>query len=81
MSLGSNCIVIFDNLLSSDLRQRFTLAEVDTGVICSENLWHTDILPDAVMRRAAEYYSNLNITKDVLSPKSYEENISKWLAR
>lgn len=81
MSLGSNGIVIFDNLLSSDLRQRFTLAKVDTGVICSENLWHTDILPDAVMRRAAEYYSNLNITNDVLSPKSYEENISKWLAR
>ena len=81
MSLGSNSIVIFDDLLSSNLCQRFTLARTDTGVICSDNLWHTNVLPDAVMRRAAEYYSNLDITKDILSPESYEKNIIKWLAK
>lgn len=81
MSLGSNSIVIFDNLLSSNLCQRFTLARTDTGVICSDNLWHTNVLPDAVMIRAAEYYSNLDIAKDILSPESYEKNIIKWLAK
>lgn len=77
----TNGLVVFDNLMIKDYirTKRFTVVKVAEGHLLRSTIWETDIMPNCIMRKTAEFYKNLEICREILLPATYDREITSLL--